>query len=74
MDGLEKEAVKADFRLAAMHATHRIQKEIGFEDKWRALVEHTIYDLMKDAYERKRDNPILMSDEDAEIAQDPERS
>lgn len=53
------ETIKADFRLAAMHATHRVQKEIGFGDQFRALVEHTIFDLMKDAYDRNPSHEML---------------
>lgn len=58
-DNLDIETIKADFRLASMRATHRVQKEIGFGDQWRALVEHTIFNLMKDAYERNSSHKLL---------------
>ncbi len=41
------EAKKADFRLTALALTNHLQQQIGFADQFRALVEHTIFDIMK---------------------------
>ena len=42
----------ADFRLSALEATNRLQKEIGFGDHHKANVENTIFNSMRDAYQR----------------------
>jgi hypothetical protein len=54
-DGIS-ENTKAEYRYDANEATTHLQNQIGFDDKWRSLVEHTIYDLMKDAHQRGQIN------------------
>jgi hypothetical protein len=55
------DAKKVSFRLAAMQATDQLQAEIKFDDKWRALVEHKIFDLIKRAHAHEDMIKIEMS-------------
>ena len=43
---------KAEHRLLALDATNKIQEATGFSDKWKGLVENTIYALIEDGYRR----------------------
>lgn len=52
MEKTDRMVMIADFRLAALSATDRLQAEIKFGNEWRVLVENTIFDLMKNAKER----------------------
>ena len=43
---------KAQHRLMALDKTNKLQEEIGFDNKWRAFVEHQIYEVAEDCYRR----------------------
>lgn len=54
MDELER---KAEHRLLALDATNTLQTEIEFGDKWKGLVENTIFKLIEDGYRRGHQYP-----------------
>ena len=43
---------KAEHRLLALDATNTLQVAVGFEDKWKGLIENTIFTLIEDGYRR----------------------
>jgi len=43
---------KAQHRLMALDATNKIQEAVGLDDKWKGLIENTIYTLCEDCYRR----------------------
>ena len=49
MDELSR---KADHRILALDATNTLQTAVGFDDKWKGLVENKIYELIEDGYRR----------------------
>ncbi len=54
MDDLER---KAMHRLLALDATNKIQEATGLDDKWKGLVENSIYTLIEDGYRRGHQHP-----------------
>lgn len=49
MDEIQR---KAQHRLMAWDATNKIQDATGLEDKWKGLVENSIYEIAEDCYRR----------------------
>lgn len=49
MDELER---KAQHRLLALDATNTLQAAIGLDDKWKGMVENSIYTLIEEGYRR----------------------
>lgn len=45
-------ARKADHRIMALDATNKLQEAMGFDDKWKGLVENAIYTVAEDCYRR----------------------
>ena len=43
---------KAEHRILALDATNKIQDATGCDDKWKGLIENTIFDLIEDGYRR----------------------
>lgn len=42
----------AEHRLLALDAANNLQQDVGFDDKWKGLVENTIFKLIEDGYRR----------------------
>lgn len=49
MDDLER---KAQHRILALDATNKIQEAVGLDDKWKGLVENSIYTLIEEGFRR----------------------
>lgn len=49
MDELSR---KAEHRLLAMDETNKLQAAIGLDDKWKGMVENSIYTLIEEGYRR----------------------
>lgn len=42
----------AQHRILALDATNKLQEAMGFDDKWKGLVENSIFLLIEDGYRR----------------------
>ena len=54
---MEELTRKAEHRILALTATNELQEAVGFEDKWKGLVENSIYKLIEDGYRRGHQYP-----------------
>lgn len=48
---------KAEHRILALDAANNLQADVGFGDKWKGLVENTIFALIEDGYRRGHQYP-----------------
>jgi len=46
---------QSDHRILALDATNKLQDAIGFDDKWKGLIENQIFELIEDGYRRGKE-------------------